>query len=238
MITLNGRILTINGGSSSIKFAVYTPDEPLLCGLHGHIDRIGSPDASLTFTDPVTAQLDGCAVTAATHSASVYFQIDWREKQPGFATIRAVGHRIVPGMEHSKSERITPDLVAKLHRISPYNINHLPAELALIEAIQTRHSALNQIACFDTAFHQTLLHVAQLLTIPRRLNAQGVRRYGFYGISYTCLLAELRRIAGQGAAQGRVILAHLGSGASLAVVADHRNLLPGESARRSRRHRR
>lgn len=218
MTTRKESILTLNGGSSSIKFAVYAGGESLVRGPHGHIDRIGSPDAGLTFTDPVTGQSERCPVKVSSHSAAVHFLIDWLEKQPVFDTIGAVGHRIVHGMEHTEPERITPVLMDDLRRISAYDPDHLPAEIALIEAIQKRHPDLLQIACFDTAFHRTMPRVAQLLPIPRRFDANGIRRYGFHGLSYTWLMTELGRIAGQKAAQGRVILAHLGSGASLAAV--------------------
>ncbi len=211
-------VLTINGGSSSIKFALYAVGEPLIRGLHGHIDRIGSTNTMLTFTNPVSRQPSKCPVAATTHSAAVHFLIDWLEKQPGFGAIRAVGHRVVHGMEHTEPERITPNLVDELRRLRPYDPDHLPAELALIEGIQTRHPDLVQIACFDTGFHRTMPRVAQLLPIPRRFDAKGIRRYGFHGLSYAYLLEELGRIAGQPVAQGRVILAHLGSGASLAAV--------------------
>ena len=224
MTTRQESVLTINGGSSSIKFAVYARGEPPLRGLHGHIDRIGLPDAKLTFTDAVTQQPSSCAVEVATHSAAVHFLIDWLEKQPGFDSIRAVGHRVVHGMEHTEPERITPKLLKELHRISAYDPDHLPSEIALIEAIQKRHPTLMQIACFDTAFHRTMPRVAQLLPIPRRFDTKGIRRYGFHGISYAYLLEELARMAGKKAAQGRVILAHLGSGASLAAVRDGKSM--------------
>ncbi|WP_332369718.1 acetate/propionate family kinase [Spirosoma telluris] len=150
--------------------------------------------------------------------------MEWLEKQAVFSSIRAVGHRIVHGMEHQEPERITPSLVEDLKRISAYDPDHLPSELALIEAFQKRHPDLVQIACFDTAFHRTMPRVAQLLPIPRRFDAQGIRRYGFHGLSYAYLLEELSRIAGAEVAQGKVILAHLGSGASLAAVREGRSL--------------
>ena len=218
------RVLTINGGSSSVKFAVYEADESPKRGLYGHIDRIGLPGIRLTFTDPVTQLQSGCAIDATDHSSAVNFLIGWLEEQPVFDSIRAVGHRIVHGMEHTEPERMTPELTAELHRISAYDPDHLPAELALIEALQKRHPNLPQIACFDTAFHRTMPRVAQLLPIPRRFDAQGIRRYGFHGLSYAYLLAELERIAGEKAALGRVILAHLGSGASLAAVQDGKSV--------------
>ncbi len=216
-------VLTINGGSSSIKFAVYTVSESKTRALHGQIDRIGLPDAKLTVTDAVTGQPSSYAAEASTHSAAVNFLVNWLEKQPFFNSIRAIGHRVVHGMEHTEPERVTPQLVEDLRRISAYDPDHLPAEIELIEAFQKRQPNLLQIACFDTAFHRMMPRVAQLLPIPRRFDAQGIRRYGFHGLSYAYLLAELARIAPD-AARGRVILAHLGSGASLVAVQDGKSI--------------
>ena len=125
--------------------------------------------------------------------------------------------------QHTAPERITPQLLAELHRIMPYDPDHLPRELALIAAVRRRHPRLPQVACFDTAFHRTMPPVAKRLPLPRRYAAKGVERYGFHGLSYAYLLEELRRLD-PAAAQGRVILAHLGNGASLAAVRSGRSL--------------
>jgi acetate kinase len=109
-------------------------------------------------------------------------------------------------------------MVEDLHRLSPFDPEHLPEEILLTEAFHRRFPELPQVACFDTAFHHDLPRVARLLPIPRRYEAQGVRRYGFHGLSYAFLMEELARVAGLQAARGRIILAHLGNGASLAAV--------------------
>ena len=106
----------------------------------------------------------------------------------------------------------------ELHQLSPFDPEHLPEEILLTEAFHRRFPDLPQIACFDTAFHHDLPRVAQLLPIPRRYDAKGVRRYGFHGLSCACLMEELARVAGAKAARGRVILAHLGNGASITAV--------------------
>jgi acetate kinase len=137
-----------------------------------------------------------------------------------FASVKAVGHRVVHGMTHSAPERITQELLDELRRITPYDPEHLPLEIELIEALRQRHPTLPQVACFDTAFHHTMSRVASLLPIPRRYDAVGVRRYGFHGLSYEFLMDELNRLGDPAAAKGRVILAHLGNGASLAAVRD------------------
>ena len=218
-------ILTINGGSSSIKFAVFDGAKRPERKSHGQISRIGQAGTSLSVFDSESTDPKIMAVPATTYSATVAFLVDWLEKQPFFPTVQAVGHRIVHGMEHTEPERITPALLAELRRTAPVDPDHLPGEIALIEAVQHRYPELLQIACFDTAFHRTLPRVAQLLPLPRRFDAQGIRRYGFHGLSYRYLLDELGRIASGLASQketanGRIILAHLGSGASLAAVRD------------------
>jgi acetate kinase len=115
-------------------------------------------------------------------------------------------------------------MVEELHRLSPFDPEHLPEEILLAEAFFRRFPDMPQVACFDTAFHDGLPRVARVLPIPRRYEAQGVRRYGFHGLSYAFLMGELARLAGAEAAQGRVILAHLGNGASLAAVRDGRSV--------------
>ena len=120
-------------------------------------------------------------------------------------------------MRHSEPERVTPKLLAELRRITPYDPDHLPREIGLIEAFLRRHPKLPQVACFDTAFHRTMPRVARLLPIPRRYAAKGVERYGFHGLSYAYLMEELGRLD-PAASKGRVILAHLGNGASMAAV--------------------
>jgi acetate kinase len=190
-------VLTLNGGSSSIRFAIYEAVETPRRLLAGKIDGCGSPAAKR-----LLATL---------------------EAHPLFSSIKAVGHRVVQGMRHSAPERVTPKLLAELRRLTPYAPDHLPREIELIEAVRTRHPALPQVVCFDTAFHRSMPRLAKLLPIPRRYAAQGVERYGFHGLSYASLMEELRRLDPV-AAQGRVILAHLGHGASLAAVRAGRSI--------------
>jgi acetate kinase len=121
-------------------------------------------------------------------------------------------------MKHVQPEPVSQALLDGLRRISSYDPEHLPREIELIEAFRRRFPQLPQVACFDTAFHHTLPRVARLLPIPRRFDAAGIQRYGFHGLSYAYLMQELAQLAGTQAAQGRVILAHLGNGASLAAV--------------------
>jgi acetate kinase len=210
-------ILTINGGSSSIRFAVHEAGETPRRRLDGKIDRVGLSGTNLTVNDPAGKPQSPRRLAAADHRTAVDFMLDWLEAQPVFASVKAVGHRVVHGMKHSEPERVTPKLLAELHRITPFAPDHLPREIEVIEAFRKRHPNLPQVACFDTAFHRTMPRVARLLPIPRRYAAKGVERYGFHGLSYAYLVEELGRLD-PAAANGRVILAHLGNGASLAAV--------------------
>jgi acetate kinase len=217
-------ILTINGGSSSIKFALYQAGQPLKRGWYGTVERIGLSGTNLTFHDadgkpPASRKLD-----AADHKSAANFLMDWLEEQSHFASVLAVGHRVVHGMKHTEPEIVTQDLLDELHRISPNDPDHLPREIELIETLRQRHPKLPQVACFDTAFHQTMPRVAKLLPIPRRFDAKGIQRYGFHGLSYAYLMEELARRGDPAATSGRVILAHLGNGASLAAVRDGKSM--------------
>lgn len=217
-------VLAINGGSSSIRFAVFEVGVSPRSVLSGKIDRIGPGPTSLAITRAGEAPQKPRKLIAADHKTAVAHLLDWLETEPRFSAIRAVGHRVVHGMQHSEPERITPKLLAELRRITPYDPSHLPREIALIEAIQARHPRLPQVACFDTAFHRTMPRVAKQLSIPRSYGKKGVERYGFHGLSYACLVEELSRMGDPAATKGRVILAHLGNGASLAAVRDGRSI--------------
>jgi acetate kinase len=189
-------ILTINAGSSSIRFAVFAAGATMTKLMDEKIERIGDEPV-----DVMAARL-----------------VQKLQVKASIGTPDAIGHRVVHGMLHTQPERIGPDLIAELRRITPFDPDHLPREIALIEALQKRFPDVPQVACFDTAFHRHMPDVATRLAIPRRYTAAGVQRYGFHGLSYTFLLAELARLGDPAAAGGRVILAHLGSGASMAAV--------------------
>ena len=213
------KILTINGGSSSIKFALYQAGS-MERGFFGKVDRIGLSDAKLSSSDPSGSRRASRGIAAPDLPSAANSLIDWLETQEGFESVEAVGHRVVHGMKHMEPEKVTRELLDELHGMEVYDPDHLPGELKLIEAFQQRHPKLSQVACFDTAFHRTMPRVAKMLPIPRRFEAKGVQRYGFHGLSYAYLMEELARVAGAKSAQGRVILAHLGNGASLAAVRD------------------
>lgn len=212
-------VLTINGGSSSIKFALFEAADAPRRILAGAIERIGLPDCSMRVKGADQADNFSRPVTAPDHAVAVGALMDWIEARSTRDALSAVGHRVVHGgPKYSQPQRITADMVEELRRLSAFDPEHLPEEILLTEAFHRRFPDLPQVACFDTAFHHDLPRVAQLLPIPRRYEALGVRRYGFHGLSYAFLMEELARQAGAEAAQGRVILAHLGNGASLAAV--------------------
>jgi acetate kinase len=217
-------LLTINGGSSSIRFALYAAGEELRLLLDGKVDRIGLSGTNLTFKECAGPALASRAIDPGDQDSAVAFLLDWLETRPLFAAVQGVGHRVVHGMAHSEPERVTRGLLDELRRLIPYDPDHLPLEIELMEAFRRRHPALPQVACFDTAFHRTMPRVATLLAIPRRYEAAGVRRYGFHGLSYAFLVEALVRLGDAAATQGRVILAHLGNGASVAAVRDGKSI--------------
>jgi acetate kinase len=210
-------VLAINGGSSSIKFAVYPAGTLPEAVLSGTLDRIGRDGTTLSWRATEGASREG-HTQVPDDQLTTGLLLDWLEDREEFAAVRAVGHRVVHGMARTEPERITPDVLDELHRATTYAPDHLPREIELIQAFGERHPHLPQVACFDTAFHGSMPAVAKLLPIPRRYQVRGVRRYGFHGLSYAYLMEELARAAGLEAARGRVILAHLGNGASLAAV--------------------
>ena len=193
------RVLAVNGGSSSIKFAIFGTGKQLERVAHGAVERVEDDSAA----DALWSAL---------------------EREPEFAGVEAIGHRVVHGMRHVEPERVSGELLRDLRGISSIVPDHLPREISLIELFCERRPAVPQVVCFDTAFHRAMPRVAKLLAIPRRLEAMGVQRYGFHGLSYAYLMEELARVAGSSAARGRVILAHLGSGASLAAVRDGKSV--------------
>ncbi len=216
-------VLTLNAGSSSIRFAVYEAGVTPRRHLDGKIDRIGVSGTTLVVNDPAGAPQGPRRLAASDHHTAIDFLLNWLDTHPMFASVKAVGHRVVHGMKHSDPERVTPKLLAQLHRLSPYAPDHLPREIGLIEVLRERYPKLPQVACFDTAFHRSMPRVAKLLPIPRRYADKGVERYGFHGLSYAYLMEKLGRLDPV-ARKGRVILAHLGNGASLAAVRRSRSI--------------
>ncbi len=218
-------VLTINSGSSSLRFALFKLDESLPNILSGKFDRIGLPDARLSFTDVLSNQRDERRIDAPNHVACVSPLVELLENQSGDNAVAAIGHRVVHGGPNYRDpQRVDDAMIQELRRISSFAPNHLPSEIALMEVFTKRFPQVPQIACFDTSFHHTMPRVAKLLSIPRRYEVKGVRRYGFHGLSYAYLMEELTRLGDPAATTGRVILAHLGNGASMAAVFDGKSL--------------
>jgi acetate kinase len=214
-------VLALNGGSSSIKFALYRMTDPLQRRLAGAVDRIGSSGAMFRIEGPDRKEQDRRDIGHADHASAARFLFDLLDQQIGLGSLRAVGHRVAHGgPKYTAPALVTDDVLAELHRLGMLAPDHVPAEMALIELCRRRLPNAAQVACFDTSFHRDMPRVAKMLALPRRLQAKGIERYGFHGLSYAYLMEELSRIAGVEAARQRVILAHLGNGASLAAVRD------------------
>lgn len=216
--TAPGPVLTVNGGSSSIKFALFESGELLRRILAGRIEGIGLPQGQFSVKGGEAADNFSRSIAAPDHTAAVDILMDWIRERMRPGELAAVGHRVVHGgPKYWEPQRITPAIVAELHQLSPFDPEHLPEEILLTEVFHARFPDLQQIACFDTAFHHDMPRVARLLPIPRRYDARGVQRYGFHGLSCEYLMHELSRVA-PAEAGGRVILAHLGNGASVTAV--------------------
>ena len=218
-----GFTLTLNGGSSSLKFALFESDGQTR-HLAGKFDRIGQSNARLVVEGKDRPHHEE-PVAAATHAEALETLFAWLSREIGPKAIAAIGHRIVHGGAQYRTHGVIDDaLISALEAIADYAPEHLPAEIAMIRACRTHFGALPQLACFDTAFHRDMPTVARMLAIPRRFFEQGVQRYGFHGLSYTYLLEALRQDAGKEVADGRLVLAHLGNGASLAAVQQGRSM--------------
>jgi|SRR5690625_1831175 len=217
-------LLILNAGSSSLKFALFKNDVSSTLLSSGGIDRIGSTQATFTSKGNDDTSSERVGISAPEHAVGLDYLLQHLAAS-GVSRFSAIGHRVVHGGPHyADPARVDEEMLTELRRIHSFAPHHLPAAIALMDACVAKFSDVPQIACFDTAFHQTLPRVAQLLPIPRRYEAQGVRRYGFHGLSYAFLMEELQRLSGASAACGKIILAHLGNGASLAAVRDGRSL--------------
>ncbi|HZL36289.1 MAG TPA: acetate/propionate family kinase [Tepidisphaeraceae bacterium] len=212
-------ILTINGGSSSIKFAAFSSSDPPTRRLSGQVERIGEPGTQLVAQREAGSAPDVRPIDSSDYRRAGETLIKYLRERLGRAALAGIGHRIVHGgVNLVENQLITPAVLGELRQTQPLDLAHLPREISLIEAFGEAYPALPQVACFDTAFHRDMPGVARMLPIPRHYHDAGIRRLGFHGLSYTYLMMRLAEIAGAVAAKGRIILAHLGSGASMAAV--------------------
>jgi len=208
----NRYILTINAGSSSVKGAVFRMIDTAEV-MQASVENIGQP------TSRVVVKGAAQGVTVPTHADAVKLLIGAITKEVKSDSIHAVGHRVVHGgPKYYRPRAITAKLVSDLKTLVPFDPEHLPAQLMLIKELSRQLPHARHVACFDTGFHHDLPQTAKMLPIPRRFAAVGIRRYGFHGLSYESILTELRQVEGEVAANGRVIIAHLGSGVSLASL--------------------
>jgi len=216
-------VVAINSGSSSVKFSVFDvgTGDPRL-HVRGSIDRIGLDGTTMRIAEPGAAPSTIPIGAGTSHREVAPTLISWLDERLEGRKIKGIGHRVVNGGLHlSEHQVITAEVVGELKRMEPLDLAHLPREIAMIEAFASHFAGIPQVACFDTAFHRELPRVAQMLPIPRRYDQAGIRRLGFHGLSYTYLMGELAKI---GAAGGKIVLAHLGSGASMAAVRDGKPL--------------
>jgi acetate kinase len=213
-------ILTINGGSSSLKFALFNADGgKLVRTVAGKIERIGLADPILHVGSKQRK------LNISTHAECVPLLLEQLKDAPGGHDLGAVGHRVVHGgPDFREHQCVTPKMLTELDRLSPFDPEHLPAEISLMRAFAQHFPNVPQFACFDTAFHRDLPRVAYLLPIPRKYEKQGIRRYGFHGLSCSWLMQQLEQRAGRDVANGRVIIAHLGNGASMTAVYEGRSV--------------
>src|SRR5579864_837048 len=216
-------VLTINSGSSSIKFAVFPVgvSEPVL---KGKAERIGLDNGLFEAVDAAGAQVAHRQQRLPDHESALRLVLATaRDATPH--SLAAVGHRVVRGgPQDTDPEPVTPPLLKRIRELIPYLPEHLPHQVAAIEAVERFDSSLQQVVCFDTAFHRTMPRIAQLYALPRDLLNAGILRYGFHGLSYEYVIGEFARLAGDSAARGRVVIAHLGNGCSLAAIRDGRSI--------------
>jgi len=192
-------VLAINAGSSTVKCALFTFDKQ--------------------------PRLLAREVIEASGLAAIPHLLDWIHAHSADTSLRAIGHRIVHGGPNlTQPEPVTPTLIDTLTGLIPFAPNHLPDELALLRVLGQTKPVVPQMACFDTAFHADLPDLARRLPIPLAYDVRGVRRYGFHGLSFTFLVGELEARAGTEVSSGRLVLAHLGNGSSLAAVHNRRSI--------------
>ncbi len=212
----NENMLVINGGSSSIKFALYSLDENPKRIFSGQIKRIGLSGPEFTVINN-SQKKNEIIIAAKNFNEAAEILIEWLKKQKEFELTKCIGHRIVHGMKHTQAEIIDDALLNELDKISNYDPDHLPAEIEMVRLFKSHFPDLLQVACFDTAFHTGIPAVAKTFAIPKNLTEEGIQRYGFHGISCSYLMQEIKK-QNEAVANGKIILAHLGNGASLAAV--------------------
>jgi acetate kinase len=214
---MKGSILSLNAGSSSVKFALFDAANHLAATVRGEIEDLDSTP-HLTARDAAGKVLAEKRMPAEGFELALHTLLDFADAHLGHDGLTAVGHRVVHGgADHIAPELVTPALLTALEALTPLDPLHMPDILAQLRAVTAARPALMQVACFDTAFHHTMPPVAERFALPWAISAQGVRRYGFHGLSYEYIAGRLEHQS-PALAHGRVIVAHLGSGASLCAL--------------------
>lgn len=218
-------IAVVNAGSSSVKFAFFDSagDQPLM--LKGQVEQIGvSPMLSASDASGKEVANRRWPADGFGHAQAVQAMLETAREQLAGWSVKGVGHRVVHGgTRFTAPVEVSPEVVAELDKLTPLAPLHQPHNLGPIKAIAEARPDIRQVACFDTAFHQTQPHLAQAYALPRELTDAGIRRYGFHGLSYDFVCGRLAEIAPEHARK-RIIIAHLGNGASLCAVREGRSV--------------
>ena len=218
-------ILALNTGSSSIKFSQYDIGKVEKPVFSGSLTRIGSDGGFFSVRDGKGSLIAEERVAMPDHEKACVHVFSWLLSQRTFLKPDAVGHRMVHGgPDFTAPEIITPALIESLEQLSPFAPEHLPQALAAVRYVGKKLPDVVQAACFDTAFHRSMPTVARLYPLPENVRQQGVQRYGFHGLSCEYLLTELQKEEGGKALPGKIILAHLGHGASMTAVQDGKSV--------------
>ena len=221
----DSNILTVNSGSSSIKFSLYALGETERLILRGELGRIGVSRGFLQVKDHDGKEISHQELNLPDHETALKTLFAWLQGHAVGKDLHAVGHRLVHGgADHVKPQRVSSALIDDLRKLVSLAPDHLPDEITGLEAVHRLSPDLPQVACFDTAFHRTMPEVAQRFALPGPLYHEGLRRYGFHGLSYEYILQELAQEAGAPVAKGKLIVAHLGNGASMAAIKGGRGL--------------
>ena len=218
-------ISVLNAGSSSVKFALFSANQMPSRHLSGAVDGIGREQGRFHAIDDTGTTWVDEARHVSNHDEAIELVLSSVERRGTGWMIVAVGHRIVHGgPDCDCPELVTAELEDRLKKLIPLAPLHLPHNLAGIAAVRTRRPHLPQVACFDTAFHETLPKLARMTGLPRNIAGHDIRRYGFHGLSYEFIVEELRRTHGAAVADQRLIVAHLGNGASMAAIKGGRSI--------------
>lgn len=218
------RILTVNRGSSSLKCALYEVREREELLASASVAQVGSAGARLKITDAKGAVLLDAAVEGRDSNSGLNAIVAWLGENGFLDGLAAAGHRLVHGgPRYREPQRVTPEFLRELEKLVPIDPDHLPAAIRAIRFIAEKFPKLPQVACFDTAFHASLPEVARMYALPRRFYEEGILRYGFHGLSYEFVMSELQTLEPK-LANGRVIIAHLGSGASMVAVREGKSV--------------